>query len=85
MPHSPNRPEVYTKAWAFGRTDFPVGFHRLPNRAKRSASCASVSRSPTRAGHPSFIRSSHHAARGIPAVRPALGATWTIERHSPRD
>ena len=44
MPHSPNRPEVDRQALACRPGHFPVGPHRLPNRAGRPASCVAVSR-----------------------------------------
>jgi hypothetical protein len=64
MRHSLNMPEVYLKAVASGPTDLPAGLHRLPNRAGRPASCASVSRSPTDLGHPSLLAQAIRPCRG---------------------
>jgi len=35
LQNSPNMPELYTRAVALGPTHFPVGLHRLLDRAKR--------------------------------------------------
>ena len=54
MPRAPNMPEVYTEARTLGPRCFPIGLHRLTNRAERPASRATVFRPWACVGDPAI-------------------------------